>query len=100
MPPCIACHSVESDRTRICPSLRHIARVAGQRVPGMSAAAYIRQSIVEPDAYVVPGFSKELMPKIYGQVLSSTDIDDLVAYLLTRGTHQEHTDAPHQEKRR
>lgn len=89
MPPCIACHSVESDRTRICPSLRHIARVAGQRVPGMSAAAYIRQSIVEPDAYVVPGFSKELMPKIYGRVLSSTDIDDLVAYLLTRGAHQE-----------
>lgn len=85
VPPCVACHSVESDRTRICPSLRHIARVAGQRIKGLSAAEYIRQSIVDPDAYIVPGFSSELMPKIYGKVLSTRDVDDLVAYLLTRG---------------
>jgi cytochrome c553 len=90
VPPCIACHSVESDRTRICPSLRHIARVAGQRVAGMDAAAYLRQSIVDPNAYIVPGFSSELMPKIYGKVLSDADVEDLVAYLLTRTGGSEH----------
>jgi hypothetical protein len=96
----VACHSVESDRTRICPSLRHIARIAGQRVAGMSAADYIRQSIVDPDAYIVPGFSSELMPKIYGRVLGSRDIDDLVAYLLTRGGGAERGEAAHQKEER
>lgn len=84
VPPCIACHSIASDRVRICPSLRDIARIAGTRVPGMSAEAYIRQSIVDPNAYVVPGFSNELMPKIYGTILSPRDVDDLVAFLMTR----------------
>ena len=49
---------------------------------------YIRESIVNPSAYVVPGptFSaggQSIMPAIYGTMLKPEDIDQLVAYLAT-----------------
>ena len=49
---------------------------------------YIRESIENPNAYVVPGptFSaagKSIMPAIYHDMLKPADIDHLVAYLAT-----------------
>jgi mono/diheme cytochrome c family protein len=44
-------------------------------------AAYIRQSILEPDAEVTPGFSDALMPEDYGETLTEQQINDLVAFL-------------------
>lgn len=48
----------------------------------MSAADYLRESIVDPGAYVVPGY-QDSMPRDLGRDLSPTDLDDLVAYLLS-----------------
>ena len=53
-----------------------------------SPEAYIRESIENPSAYVVPGptFSaagKSIMPAIYHDTLKPEDIDHLVAYLAT-----------------
>jgi cytochrome c oxidase subunit 2 len=45
-------------------------------------AAFIRQSILNPDAEIAEGFNAGLMPKTYGEVLSDAQLDSLVEYLL------------------
>ena len=57
------------------------ARTATRR-PGVSALEYIRQSILDPGAYVVPGY-QDSMPRDLGRDLSPTDLEALVAYLLS-----------------
>ncbi len=44
---------------------------------------YLHTSIVDPSAYIVPGFVDNLMPKVYGEILTEEEINNLVAYLLT-----------------
>jgi cytochrome c oxidase subunit II len=44
-------------------------------------AAFIRQSIVDPNAVITKGFSKDIMPPNYGQVLSKPELAALVKYL-------------------
>ena len=67
------------------PSFDGIASRAQTRVPGLSAEEYLRQSIVEPNAYVVDGFPTGQMFNNYAEVLTEEDIDNLVAFLLTLG---------------
>lgn len=83
-PACNTCHSLEPDTTLVGPSLANIGTEAGNRVEGMSAEEYIHQSIVEPDAHVVEGFSPGIMPGTYGTQLSEQQVNDLVAFLLTQ----------------
>ena len=53
------------------------------------AAGYIRESILDPGAYVVPGANyrqpdgRSVMPGDFGRTLSPSAVDDLVAFLLT-----------------
>jgi cytochrome c oxidase subunit II len=44
-------------------------------------AAFIKQSIESPDAFIAPGFSPGIMPPNYRDTLSPAEIDALVAYL-------------------
>jgi mono/diheme cytochrome c family protein len=44
-------------------------------------AAYIEESIVNPDAEVASGFGPGIMPKDYGSQLSQQELADLVAFL-------------------
>jgi cytochrome c551/c552 len=46
-------------------------------------AAFIKESIVNPDAYIAKGFHKGLMPTTFGKSLSSTQLADLVAFILS-----------------
>lgn len=78
---CISCHAVDSDAVLSGPALTGVAREAADRVAGLDAAAYLRQSLVEPDAYIVEGFQPGVMQSYAN--LPETDITDLVAYLLT-----------------
>jgi cytochrome c551/c552 len=48
-------------------------------------AAYIKQSITDPNAVVAPGFQPGIMPQNYGKSLSATQINDLVAFLQPQG---------------
>jgi len=87
---CNACHAISGQGGTTGPDQTTLATTAAQRIkdPGYKgnardAAGYIRESIIQPGAYVVPGFPDNVMPTTFGQQLSAQDIDDLVAYLLT-----------------
>jgi cytochrome c len=80
---CARCHSVQAGVAGIGPSLAGIGTTAGTVVSGMSAEQFLRQSIVDPNAQVTSGFSAGIMPNSFGTRLTSQQVDDLVAYLLT-----------------
>jgi nitric oxide reductase subunit C len=82
-PPCSSCHSVDPGVTLVGPSLAGIGTSAGSIESGVSAEEYLRQSIVDPNAFITPGFGANIMPASYGSQLSAQQISDLVAYLMT-----------------
>jgi mono/diheme cytochrome c family protein len=82
-PACSFCHSLRPGETIAGPSLAGISGLAGQRVSSKSAEAYLRESIVDPDAYMVEGFGPGIMPSTYATQLSDEQVADLVAYLMT-----------------
>ncbi|MCA9936657.1 MAG: cytochrome c [Ardenticatenaceae bacterium] len=86
---CGACHTIGAlgEAHKVGPDLTHIADVAGDRVPGLSAAEYIRQSIMEPNAVIAPQCPNgdclaNVMPKDYAERLTPEQIDAIVNYLL------------------
>jgi hypothetical protein len=81
-PACITCHLLD-ERSGLGPSLRGLRDIAGRRVPGLSAIDYVRQSIVEPDAYIAPGYHSGYMYQRYGESLSAEQIDALLAFVLS-----------------
>jgi cytochrome c551/c552 len=83
-PPCNSCHSLQEGTTLVGPSLAHIGTAAATMESGKSAEQYIRESITDPDAFVVQGFPAGVMPKTYGQDLSEQQLNDLVAFLLSK----------------
>ena len=51
---------------------------------GMPLAAFIKQSIVDPNAYIAKGYTKpSAMPGNFGTSLTSTQINNLVAFILS-----------------
>jgi cytochrome c551/c552 len=79
---CIGCHthaSLPNARIQIGPDLTHLADRAATRVAGLDARAYVRQSIREPGAYRVTGYSA-VMPDLG---LSDEEIESLVSFLLS-----------------
>jgi nitric oxide reductase subunit C len=79
---CASCHSLDEGVVQTGPSLWGIADRAWHRVPGMSPEQYIRESVLNPGDYIVEGFA-DVMAKNLGEKLSSTDLDSLIAYLMT-----------------
>lgn len=47
-------------------------------------AAFIQQSIVDPNAEVADGFQPNIMPQTYGSQLSDKQLADLVAFLQSK----------------
>lgn len=82
-PGCVTCHSMEPDVVLVGPSHNGLANRAGDYVEGMTAEEYLRESILEPDAHIVDGFTPGVMYQNYAGELQARDINDLVAYLLT-----------------
>ena len=80
---CIACHSLVKGQTMVGPSWYGIGSYAATRVARESAPYYLYQSIMDPNAHVVEGFMPDLMPKVYADTLSTAQIADIVAYLLS-----------------
>jgi cytochrome c oxidase subunit 2 len=74
---CTGCHSRDSD-TKIGPGHRNVYSRAATRVSGLSAGDYIRQSLLDPSAFVVSGFPS-IMPKF--SFFTDVQILALIEYL-------------------
>jgi cytochrome c2 len=82
-PGCVTCHSLEADVVLVGPSHAGVGTRAGAYVAGMSAEEYLRESVVEPDAHVVDGYTPGMMYQNYAEELNVQEIADLVVYLQT-----------------
>lgn len=79
---CAVCHALGAAETVVAgPSLERIAATAGTRRPGLSAEAYLRESIRQPQAFSSPIAlnTSILMPTLE---VSEPELDALVAFLL------------------
>jgi nitric oxide reductase subunit C len=93
-PACFGCHSLQQGLTLVGPSLAGLVTRATTLIasPEYKGAArtpedYIRESILNPHAYIVAGqtFSaggQSIMPP-FGSMLKPQEVDELVAYLAT-----------------
>jgi cytochrome c oxidase subunit 2 len=83
---CQGCHTLaDADATGTTgPELDDLAAQAAKygRQEGLSPTEYVKTSIEDPNAFVVPGFPENLMPATYSDQLSAAEIDTLVEYLL------------------
>jgi mono/diheme cytochrome c family protein len=79
---CSSCHTLTAAQAtgKIGPDLDKLVAYAQQAHQPL--ASFVHESIVNPDAYIQPGFPKGLMPTTFGQTLSKTDIDALVTFLV------------------
>lgn len=94
-PGCFACHSTAPGVQMVGPSVAGVAARAEAIVasPGYTGSAtdaegYIRESILDPNTYLVPGptFSAggvSFMPQNTEELLSPEQIDQVVAFLMT-----------------
>ena len=82
-PACVNCHAAEPGPFALGPVMTGISERAGSRIEGMSAEDYLHQSILQPGEFIVPGF-RPMMPPTYGENLTEQDIEDIIAYLMTR----------------
>jgi cytochrome c oxidase subunit II len=79
---CGACHTLTAAKAtgKIGPDLDKLpsyAAGANQPLPD-----FIRESIVDPNKYIAPGFPANVMPGTFGASLSKQQLDALVQYLI------------------
>lgn len=82
---CAGCHSVSSSAqtpSPVGPGLMGIGTRAGTRKAGMTADAYLRESVLTPNAFVVPNFTANIMPSLFSGP-TDAGFNDLIAYLLS-----------------
>jgi cytochrome c553 len=74
-PSCGNCHTLEAAGASqtLGPNLDEVLRGKD--------AAFIQESILDPDAEVAEGFPDNLMPEDYGEKLSDQELADLIAFL-------------------
>ncbi|MCA9909873.1 MAG: c-type cytochrome [Anaerolineae bacterium] len=83
-PPCSSCHLTAAGAYGFAlgPNLADVRERAAMRVAGLDAAAYIRQSVLDPHAYIAPGFRDIMYPE-FAAYFDEQDIADLIAYLMS-----------------
>lgn len=77
---CVACHQIAGidAGTDVGPPLSDLAESAGTRRPGLSAEAYVIESLRSPNAFTVPGYREGAMPEL---ALKDDEVDALLAFL-------------------
>jgi cytochrome c2 len=82
-PGCVTCHSLEADVVLVGPSHAGLANRAGGYKEGMSAEEYLRESLDDPDAHIVEGFTPGVMYQNYVTDLKAGEVNYLIAYMMT-----------------
>jgi cytochrome c551/c552 len=82
---CSSCHTFKPAGANgtIGPDLDSAPAQDAKADNNMDLAAFVKESIINPDAYIAKGFSKGLMPTTFKSQLSSTQLNDLVAFILS-----------------
>lgn len=82
---CAGCHTFApaGSNANIGPSLDDLASAAGDRQPGTSPEDYVRESITNPEAFLVEGFGNA-MPAYEGR-LTDEQLQAITEYLLQTG---------------
>jgi cytochrome c oxidase subunit 2 len=80
---CGSCHTLKAAGTTgtIGPDLDNLT--ADAKTAGQPLTAFVRQSIVDPNAYIQKGYPKNVMPQTFGKALSKQELDSLVQYLIS-----------------
>ena len=78
---CASCHTLKAAGAtgKIGPDLDKLPAYAKQA--GKPLEAFVKESIVDPNAYVQPGFPKSVMPPF--STLPKDQLDALVKFLIT-----------------
>ena len=86
---CGSCHAIGKlgEAGKVGPDLSNIGLIAAERIATLSAADYLRQSIIDPQAFITPECPnspclENIMPGDYAQRLTDSQIDILVTFLL------------------
>jgi mono/diheme cytochrome c family protein len=83
---CLICHKVTETGNERGPDLRQAAGKAAARRDGMEAEAYLLESLVEPEAFLVPGYPKMMPSAVKPPAnMSMAEVKSVVAYLQTLG---------------
>jgi mono/diheme cytochrome c family protein len=79
---CAACHTFKAAGAsgKIGPDLDTAPEVDAKK-DNMALAAFVRESIVSPNAFIAPGFPKGIMPQTFATTLSKAKIDTLVSFI-------------------
>jgi cytochrome c551/c552 len=82
---CSGCHTFKPANSNgtIGPDLDSAPAQDAKADNNMALAAFVKESIVDPNKYIAKGFSSGIMPGDFGSKLSSSQIDDLVAFILS-----------------
>jgi cytochrome c551/c552 len=82
---CGSCHTFEPANATgtIGPDLDKAPEQDAKADNNMALAAFIKESITDPDAYIAKGFTKGIMPTTFKSSLSKTQLNDLVAFILS-----------------
>lgn len=90
LPTCISCHPVQlGEAGNIGNNLSNIGNRAATTVPDQTAEDYLRTSIIEPDAFLAGGFQEGIHYRGYKEALTTQQVNDLVAYMLTLKSGQD-----------
>ena len=79
---CGACHefkAIPGAVGKVGPSLDDISPTA--KKAGQDLLAYIKQSIVDPNAFITPGYQPGVMPPSFGSTMTATQINALAAFI-------------------
>jgi cytochrome c oxidase subunit 2 len=80
---CASCHTLTAAGAtgKVGPDLDKLVAYAKQ-AHAAPLTAFVRQSIVDPNAYVQPGYAKNIMPGTFGSTLSAAQLNALVQFLV------------------
>ncbi|MBV8479721.1 MAG: cytochrome c oxidase subunit II [Actinobacteria bacterium] len=79
---CAACHTLTAAKAKgtVGPDLDKLKQYAAQAHQPLQS--FITTSIVNPNAYIQPGYPRNVMPQTFGKSLTKQQLDALVTYLV------------------
>ena len=85
---CASCHTFKPANATgtIGPNLDTAPASDAKADNNMNLDQFVKQSIEDPDAYIAKGYSKGIMPTNFGTTLSSKQLNDLVAFIVSGNT--------------